>query len=675
MKKRLFLNDLPIVTFGLLTGLFYGVVFTAQVLGMAGWYRPAVLVGTVTLVAATLAAWGYFRAGASQQQFFPALQREAEGSSIWNLALLAAGLAILVLLILIPLIRWPLTPVNETLHWDAAAYHFPKAIELYRTGSAWPLTIAYAEYPYGYESLLSFVLTLTGSTALFGTVHAFISLYLFLTLWLLGRRYTRLPDGLLVFLVSLLLFSGRMLKGGNPFWIFNDLVYMIGKNDLLLGTILLGMVLHAPVGPRANQRQFHLVGLALLTMLAFSIKPNSVYVAAPLWAMVIFQACLPSPTVETPRWGVSPTVETPRWGTSPTVETPRWGVSGREDSSPGGRRPSGASLQRAGDTTGAGARWWRRAQGTHPSARRPSLRRPNGASLLLGTVGLILPGGLWALRNLAVMGRIFAQSTYQMQQWSIANNLGNPAFYTAIPKNLLFVIGIGLVCLVGAIVWRKPSRSQAFALAALFAGFILTPESAYFGGDPNQAVTNIAWRFGIALLGYVFILLVVLAERPTWWALNLGGKLHPLRLALAIGVVAFSAWTVYTNRGLMVASPGNRIVIEDQFRDPVGSGGYHSAYDYVDKNIQNAAVHVENGLPYYLYGPGFTNRPNHMLVLSNGMTTGQEVPPQYYVIFRTVWWGGGEGSYPESLATPAWQQKWRLIYEDSQGRVYQRTTP
>jgi hypothetical protein len=208
----------------------------------------------------------------------------------------------------------------------------------------------------------------------------------------------------------------------------------------------------------------------------------------------------------------------------------------------------------------------------------------------------------------------------------------------------------------------------------LFVGFILTPESAYFGGDPNQVVTNIAWRFGIALLGYTFILLVNLVERPTLWALNLGRKVHFMQVGLVVCVVAFSAWTVYRNRGLMVASPGNRVVIEDQFRDSVGSGGYHSAYDYVQKNIQSATVHVENGLPFYLYGPGFTNMPNHMAVLPSGMTTGQEVAPQYYVIFRTIWWGAGEGSYPESLATPAWGQKWQLIYEDSQGRVYQRAT-
>ncbi|HEY3345193.1 MAG TPA: hypothetical protein VGJ97_09715, partial [Anaerolineaceae bacterium] len=495
MKFKEFLNDAPIVTFGLLTGLFYGVIATAQVLGMTGWYHPAALVVAVTLVASTLAAWGYFRIGASQRQFFPALRREAgltEGSSGWDLALLTAGLAILVLLILIPLIRWPLTPVNETLHWDAAAYHFPKAIELYRTGSTWPLTIAYAEYPFGYESLLSFALTLTGNTILFGAVHAFISLYLFLTLWLLGRRYTRLPDGLLVFLVSLLLFSGRMLKGGNPFWIFNDLVYMVGKNDLLLGITLLSMVLHAPVGPRANQKRYHLFGLALATMLAFSIKPNSIYVAAPLWALTFFQL----------------------WRDT-HVETPRWGVSRPGDPIHPGEDAAAQRLYRS-SVSGASLPAWHLFGG------------------LAGTALLILPGGLWALRNLAVMGRVFAQSTYEMQQWSIANNLGNPAFYTAIPKNLLFVIGVGLVCLVGAVLWHQPSRSQAFALAVLFVGFILTPESAYFGGDPNQAVTNIAWRFGIALLGYTFILLMSLVERPTLWALSFGRKVHFMQVGLVV---------------------------------------------------------------------------------------------------------------------------------------------
>lgn len=589
--------SLPVTLYGVLTGLFYGVIFSGQVLGLAGLYRSPWVIVPFALVGSGIASWLYFRQG---KAFFEALTTGRHASTrrpLLDWVLLSAGVLILVLLVLVPLIRWPLSPINEILHWDAGAYHFPKAIELFRTGSAWPLTIAYAEYPFGYESLLSFGLVLTGNEALFGTIHAFIALYLLLTIWLLGRRYTHLPDGILVLSTSLLLFSGRFVPSSNPFWIFTDLVYMIGKNDLWLGVLLLGMLLHIPAGPKSNQKAYHLIGLALLTMLAFSTKPNSVYLAVPAWVWVGYQA-------------------------------------------------------------------WR---DSHIS---PKVSFPWSRFVLAG--GLILPGLLWAVRNLVVMQWIFDPATYGMQSWSIANTMFNPAFYVDIPKSFIFVSGFLVICLAAAFVFRWLSISQALALVFLFIGFILTPESAHFGGDPNQPVNSIAWRFGIALLGYVFLLLLVFGERPVHWILDLAARSWPVGLATVVLVGGATAGLVYQNRSILTTSPKNQIVIEDQFRDPVGVDGYHSAYDYVRKNIRGAAIHVENGLPYYAYGPGFTNLPNHFLVESNGATTGREINIDYYLVFRTSWWGGTDGNYPKSIQAPDWSSKWQLIYEDSQGRVYKR---
>jgi hypothetical protein len=42
---------------------------------------------------------------------------------------------------MVPLARWPYSPVSDVLHLDAGAYHFPKAIELYKTGT-------YGYYPF-----------------------------------------------------------------------------------------------------------------------------------------------------------------------------------------------------------------------------------------------------------------------------------------------------------------------------------------------------------------------------------------------------------------------------------------------------------------------------------------------------------------------------------------------
>ena len=165
-----------------------------------------------------------------------------------NGLLFALGAGLFLLLAVYPLAAWPYSPVSETLHWDAGAYHFPKAVELFKTGTVWDLTIPYGEFPFGYESLLAFTLLLSGKETFFGSVHALIAILALVGTWLLARRYTRLPGGLLLFIISLVFLSELYLVKGNPFYILLDQVYMIGKNDLFLAVGVLAALVHAPVG-------------------------------------------------------------------------------------------------------------------------------------------------------------------------------------------------------------------------------------------------------------------------------------------------------------------------------------------------------------------------------------------------------------------------------------------
>ena len=68
------------------------------------------------------------------------------------LAILHIFLSILVILNIVPNINWPNNTLEDRLDWDAGEYHFPKAVELYKTGSVWDFSISYGEYPFGYES-------------------------------------------------------------------------------------------------------------------------------------------------------------------------------------------------------------------------------------------------------------------------------------------------------------------------------------------------------------------------------------------------------------------------------------------------------------------------------------------------------------------------------------------
>ena len=258
-------------------------------MGFLKLYTPAAAI-SLSLFASVAACWLYFRSsGLIFLQDITATDNTTDKNTLLEPVLYAAGLILLVLLVLLPVLRWPASPIATSLEWDAGAYHFPKAIELYATGSAWDFTISYGEYPFGYESLLALGLSLTASEALFGLVHGLINLTLVLCLWMLARRNTQLPGGLLFFLTNLLVLSGMLPVESNLWWVFHPLLYTIGKNDLFLGAALLAALLHAPVGCKANQTQFHPAGLAITSMIALSIKPNALYVVAFLWLLVIIR--------------------------------------------------------------------------------------------------------------------------------------------------------------------------------------------------------------------------------------------------------------------------------------------------------------------------------------------------------------------------------------------------
>ena len=283
------LKTLPLYVYISLLALLFGGIFAGQVLGFLKLYTPAAAI-ILTLAAVVAACWFYIRSGGlTFLQNITASEEETNTPNLLETVLYAAGLILLVLLVLLPVIRWPASPIATSLEWDAGAYHFPKAIELYATGSAWDFTISYGEYPFGYESLLALGLSITASEALFGLVHGLINLTLVLSLWLLARRYTKLPGGLLFFLTNLLVLSGMLPVESNLWWVFHPLLYTIGKNDLFLGAALLAALLHAPLGRKANQAQLHPAGLAITSMIALSVKPNALYVVAFLWLLVLIR--------------------------------------------------------------------------------------------------------------------------------------------------------------------------------------------------------------------------------------------------------------------------------------------------------------------------------------------------------------------------------------------------
>lgn len=584
-----------VVFFGFLLCLFFGLLLSAQVTALFGIYQLLpVLLLTLALTAAACLA--YFRW--DPHGWVSALRAKnplTARISGFDLACYAAGLIAFFLVILLPLIRWPFSPVSDVLHWDAGAYHFPKAIELFKTGTYWDLSIPYGEYPNGFESLLAFSLLLTGKETLFGAMHALIALLGYLAVWTLAWRYTRLPGGLIALLTTLVFVSGEMVVANNPWWIISDQAFMIGKNDLMVSAGVLATIAHAPVGPRAETARLHLPGLALGTAFVLAVKPVGVYAVLPFWLPVLLD-----------------------WA----------------------RR----IFKPAAD-----ARPWRE---------------------ILFSAAVTLPAAAWIVRNLVVIGMLFPPGDWEMNEWSIANNLTNPYFYNYLPKLFLFVLGgIGLVFFLA--LWRRsPSLGQALGLLVLFAAFAITPQTAFYGR--NDQPTQIGWRFGIALLAYLFVLFLVIVQPLMMKILTWLESRRILLVTAALAVVLAGAGLVWTNRGLLRVLPGNDIVLRDQFRESVGVDGYFSAYDYLRKNIRGAVVQVDHGLMYYVYGPGFSNEPTKLHYPLGMAGAVPQRDPQYYVTFCADFWAYLPEECPEYLSSPAFTARWQLIYSDDYGRVYRR---
>lgn len=267
---------------------------------------------------------------------------------------------------------------------------------------------------------------------------------------------------------------------------------------------------------------------------------------------------------------------------------------------------------------------------------------------------LLLTGVLWAIRNLVTSGRMVSESALRIYQWSIINNLTNPYFYNY--TDLYFKIAVGIVVLtVGFTALSR--RFHWTVLAVLFVvafSFIATPSSGFF--STNQTPSHIAWRFGVSLVAFELIALLLMVDPLMRWIFN--RQIKPIEIFIAAGIVLTAGWGIYFNYPRAIPHEENTIVLRDMYREPVGVDGYFSAYDYVQKNIHNSTVWVENGLPFYVFGPE----------LSNSVTRSR--PADYIVFFQTPWIN--DGGYPETLTTAEWISTWQLIYEDREGRVYQR---
>ncbi len=558
--------------FYLILSFLYGVVAGTAILGFFRIYQqPVVFLFCSSLT--VLVLFLLFKEGVRENPLGNVTDKPRLRGP--NTALAITGGLIFIVLIILPLIRWPFSPVSNQLTWDAGLYHFPKAAELISTGSSWDLSIAYGEYPFGYESLVAFSLLLNHAGYLIGTVHAFIAIFLFLVVILILDKRLRMPLGIIIFLTSILFLSYRLFPDfdSNIWGILWSQVTLIGKNDLFLAATLLGIFFFTP---RSSEGPFQPIGLSAASMLALSTKPTSGVVILAAWVVFFIFAA--------------------------------------------------------------------------KSGRLRALKN----SIAIGFL-LMIPGGLWIVRNILVQGAMFSPEVLILSEWSIASNLLNPNFYQFIPQHFYFALGLLLLAALFAIRGVTCWLDVLFGLAFLLT-FILSPASGFFGSTMER--TQIAWRFSVAFLILQYILLMEIldhfAARPLEKILSKKG----IRWILPALAILFCVWGVWSQRSLLFTDAKRTVLLRDQFDHPVGTNGYYSAYDFIQKNVRNATVIVENGLPFFLYDPGFT------------ISVTRSKPADYIVFIKFP--NKDFNAFASQIGTARWDKEWLLVYEDSQGRVYQR---
>ena len=529
-------RSVPALVLGFLLCLLYSIILSGQVLGFLGLYAPWSAI-PLTLLVLGLSWYFYVRS-------LPVLDEAPNAFSKLDLFFGVCAVGLILILIAVPLVLWPASPAGKTLTWDAGLFQFPKAIELFRSGSFWNMNVCYAEYPIGYEALLAFSMLLGGGTALYGTVHFGLALFLIASLWLLAKRYTGLPSGLLLLAAVIVLLYGFLNKDNNPWWIYQPLLLTVGKNDLFQGAAVLAALSFAPLtASREEKFAWNPLGFAMASMVAFSIKPNSLIIL-PLWLLAFYVL---------------------------------W-------------KNKNQSTDYADDTD-------------LKIKNRRNLR--NLWIKLLTLVVIALPGLLWIIRNLVGQGALFTKASIKLTAWSIASNLTNPALYKYIPVYLYFFLALTALIVLLAILRRRVTIPAALTLVVLLIGFAVTPASAFHGN--NQERAEIAWRFAVAFISYALVLLLVVLTPLVKKLIDLVSRYRLALLALALGALVLSGFFVWRMRQLVRYVPENAIILQDQFEQPVGSDGYYSAYDYARKNIHNSAVIVDNGLPFYAYDVMYTN--------------------------------------------------------------------
>lgn len=569
-----------VLLYSAILSVLFGLIWTAQVLGFVGFYRPisVILLTFVTSVAAFVA---YHRLDHHWLQTMhrpPPMQPKS-----LLFAFLISFLMILSVVFLIRMAMWPYSELATLIPADFIGYHAIKAMDLARTGSAWNLSIPYGQYPFGYESLLAFTLLISGQLQAIGIFHALIFLLALLTIYFLLQQFIDLPALPVLMLALGILFMPSIYP----------LVLPIGKNDLLLSAAVLVAILHSPVVRK--DRRFHPFGLAFATFIAIATKATGLFILVFLWLTVLFF-------------------------------------------------------------------WWQAYRNNKASDYLSPM-------ILILSLVLMFPGGLWVIRNYGVMGQVLSPEIQSFFETSIAANIRNPDFY-ANSAQVLDLFGRIIITLAIVIAWWIFVKRDVllFSLVVvIWLTFLYTPLTAFL--TPQHVHTAIQWRFVLHGMIFVCILGTVLFAPIL---LRIYERIRKSNILLLAIIISLAIGTVGLLWGVGIQFPFYYdATLAQKLNEPAGNktsnAAYADIYEYVQAEIREGVIYAEQAEWYYLAYPNENIRVTNGTLYPLGLPEAASVPPPDYAVFAERF-GRTEPQFPNLSET----YQWELIYEDTTGQVYKR---
>lgn len=301
--------------------------------------------------------------------------------------------------------------------------------------------------------------------------------------------------------------------------------------------------------------------------------------------------------------------------------------------------------------------------------RQGSARKYLPLAWFVAAVVIMIPCGFWVIRNVAIMGRFVSPEVSSFFQGSIAASLTDPKLYhSGTDSAALTLLTAWLFILSGVIfLTRRFSLWLPLLLIVMWLAFFTTPLSAFHTIQRN--ILHIEWRYTTHTFLLMAVLCLSLAEPLLVKAYPLAMRI-PTLSAGALITVCIGLLMVINPADLITFNPANAQRLHDLYPEPVGTDGYRSVYDYVQREVHHSVIIYNGAVPYYLYAPPYTNRILDVFPQPIGLPDLLPRPvPDYFVYLRPAW--EDKNTFPEeALLMPPYH--WEQIYNDDRGIVYHR---